>query len=197
MKDSKLIRLLKTFSKAEWKDFEKFAASPYFNKGRNYLPLLKALKKFYPGFESDKLTPENIYSSVYPSKKYNKNVVNTMASGLFLLAIEYINHLSYFSEGFRKEMDLMNELDKRNLDDIHNTMFKKIVDKLHKEKFSSDHLEKIRIAQQHKIDFSYKYDYEKTAGEYYEKAGDYLFINFIIKVMGHYRNLVTLDDTLN
>ena len=62
MKNSKLIQVLKSFSAGDWKEFKKFAVSPYFNKGRDYIPLLEELKVFYPNFDSDKLTSEYIYS---------------------------------------------------------------------------------------------------------------------------------------
>jgi len=50
LKDSKLIKLLKNFNSEEFKEFEKFVASPFFSRGRDLLPLFKALKPFYPGF---------------------------------------------------------------------------------------------------------------------------------------------------
>ena len=90
MEETKLIRLLKTFSGGEWKKFEKFAASPYFNGGRNYMPLVKELKKFSPGFESPRLTKEHLYGKIYPGKPFKETVVNTMLSGIYSLAEEFL-----------------------------------------------------------------------------------------------------------
>ncbi|HEY3249711.1 MAG TPA: hypothetical protein VGK25_01205, partial [Ignavibacteria bacterium] len=69
MKDTKLINILRTFSKEEMKQFEKFVASPYFHSGKNCMPLLKQLQKFYPGFDNEKLTYKNIHKKLYPGKK--------------------------------------------------------------------------------------------------------------------------------
>ena len=44
-KDTKLIAFLKTFTKPELSEFEKFLKSPYFKKERDPLPLFNFLKK--------------------------------------------------------------------------------------------------------------------------------------------------------
>ena len=82
MKDTKLIQTLKTFTSDEIKNFEKFAASSYFNKGRNYLPLLTELKKFQPSFDNERLTAEYLYKKIYRGRKFNKQVMWNLVSGL-------------------------------------------------------------------------------------------------------------------
>lgn len=85
MKDSRLIKILKTLSAAEFSDFEKFIAIPYFSKGRNLLPYLKALKKYYPDFDSEKLSKENIYTSLHKGSSFDKKaneLMNTLNSNL-------------------------------------------------------------------------------------------------------------------
>ncbi len=80
MQKSKLITLLKTFSEVEFKEFEKFISATYFNKGRNYLPLYKALKPFHPGFDNPKFTEENIFKKIYPKQKYDNKKLSTFRS---------------------------------------------------------------------------------------------------------------------
>lgn len=92
MKESKLIQILTTFTKAEFKLFEKFAASPYHIKEKNCGPLVKALKKFHPEFNSPRLTYENIYSSLYPSKKYNRQVMWNLVSAAEKYAEEFLTY---------------------------------------------------------------------------------------------------------
>ncbi len=64
--DTKLIVFLKTFSKEEINDFEKFISSPYFKKVRDTLPLLKALKKYHPEFDEKKFSEEIVFNKMYP-----------------------------------------------------------------------------------------------------------------------------------
>lgn len=82
MKNTKLINILRTFSMDELKQFEKFVASPYHNRGKNCMPLLKELQKFYHNFDSEKLTYEEIYKKLYPGKKFNKQVMWNLSSAL-------------------------------------------------------------------------------------------------------------------
>lgn len=62
------------------KGFEKFIVSPFFNKGRNYLPLYKALKTFHPAFDNPKLIEENIFKKAYKNQKYDKKKSSTLRS---------------------------------------------------------------------------------------------------------------------
>jgi len=96
MKNSKLIGLFRNFNKEDWVKFEKFAVSPYLNNGRNYVSLIREIKKFYPGFDSVKLTKEHIYNKLFPAKEYKDSVMKTMLTGLFKLAetffmLDYLN----------------------------------------------------------------------------------------------------------
>ena len=90
MKNSTTISLLKLIKPSEWKDFEKFVSSPYFNKGRNYDGLVEILGKFRFDFESDELSKKNIYHLLFPGKQFKESVMNTMLSGLNQLCEEFI-----------------------------------------------------------------------------------------------------------
>lgn len=90
MKDTKLIQLLRTFTKDEYKLFEKFAESPYHIKGKNCGPFVTALKKFYPKFTSPKLTYEEIYKTLYPSNKFNRQVMWNLVSAAERTAEEFL-----------------------------------------------------------------------------------------------------------
>jgi len=85
-----LIRLLKVVSDEEWKDFEKFVCSPYFNDGRNYMALLKILKKFHPEFNSPDFTKTKLYQKLYPGKKFKESVLSSMFSRLYNIGEEYL-----------------------------------------------------------------------------------------------------------
>ncbi|MCC7158020.1 MAG: hypothetical protein IT281_00615 [Ignavibacteria bacterium] len=115
MKDSKLIRLLKTFSIEELKEFEKFASSSYFNKGRNYVPFLKLLKLNHPAYSAKRLEKENLYKALYPNKAYKENVINMIASGVYSLAKDFIVHEKIKEMNSLKDALLIKELSSRNL----------------------------------------------------------------------------------
>ena len=108
----KLFNLLGLIKKTEWRDFEKFVASPYFNKGRNYGQILKILKKHHPDFSHECLTKEFLYGRIYPGRKYNEDVINTVLSGLSLLCEEYILYAN-FRENPQRDIRLLREYSKR------------------------------------------------------------------------------------
>jgi hypothetical protein len=65
MREPHLVQMMKSFTKDELKDFEKFIASPYFNKGRNLTPYLKILIKILPGYSGQKHNQE-FFRKLYP-----------------------------------------------------------------------------------------------------------------------------------
>lgn len=111
-----LIKLLKVISEDEWKGFEKFATSPFFNEGRNYLPLLKILKKFHPEFDSPDFTKEKIYKKLYPRKEYKDSVLNSMFSRLYNIGEEYMIHIALKKDAnFLKKRLIIKELRQRGV----------------------------------------------------------------------------------
>ncbi|MDQ3021860.1 MAG: hypothetical protein M3R36_15005 [Bacteroidota bacterium] len=115
MKDIKLIQTLKTFTKDEIKNFEKLVASPFFNKGRNYLPLLYELQKFYPVFDDERLTSEYLYKKIYPGRKFNKQVMWNQVSGLEKLTREFLLQTALKNNRLEEFVLLFDELSKRHL----------------------------------------------------------------------------------
>jgi hypothetical protein len=69
MKAPKLIRVLSTFTKQEFKDFGKFIASPYFNTNRNLSHLYNTFKDLYPSFNISPVTVEQIYKAFLKKRK--------------------------------------------------------------------------------------------------------------------------------
>ncbi|HRI85777.1 MAG TPA: hypothetical protein PK536_10070 [Ignavibacteria bacterium] len=113
---SNVINLLKTFSKDDQKDFEKFVQSPYFNKGRNYIQLLKIINKFAPDFDSDKFTKNHVYGKLFPGKVYKESVMKSMLSRLDAIAEEFLYQKAVENYDFMlRERLLLNEFSKRGL----------------------------------------------------------------------------------
>jgi hypothetical protein len=94
MKKTKLFTLLRTFTKQEMKDLEKFISSPYFSPKRNLMPLFDILKKYHPSFDSSNLTEEKIFRKLNPGKKYDKkksdHYLQVLVSDMTLLAEKFL-----------------------------------------------------------------------------------------------------------
>jgi hypothetical protein len=88
--DNKLITILKTFSKEEFKEFEKFIESPFFSSGRNLKPLYLTLKIFYPDFDSKQFTNENVFGMIYKNREFNAALMRKLISDMTKTAEEYL-----------------------------------------------------------------------------------------------------------
>lgn len=90
MKDFQIIKILRKFSKSEMKSFERFVNSPYFNTSEATTKLFYALKNFYPGFSSERLTKQMLFAEVYGKRKYSNQLFNKHASNLIKLSFEFL-----------------------------------------------------------------------------------------------------------
>lgn len=118
MKDSKLFSLLKTFTDQEFRQFEKFIDSPYYNKGRDLIPFFKVLKSFYPHFENKDLNSKYIFIKLFPGKKFDpvrsENLIRTLSSHLFRVSKEYLVIIELEADKSKKKYLLLNQLRKKN-----------------------------------------------------------------------------------
>ncbi len=114
MSKTNLTESLKLIDPDEWKDLERFADSPYFNRGRNYKRLLKTLRQFHPNFDQPDATSERIYRALYPGKPFNENVLKVLFSGLNKIVEEYITYVSFKADKKTHEMFFIDSLITRN-----------------------------------------------------------------------------------
>lgn len=117
--DSKLIAFLKTFSKSELSEFEKFLKSPYFKKERDPLPLFNYLKRHYPEFPHEKVNEDQIIAELFPGektadKKY-RDLIRNISSALLKAITEFIFHSSIKNDVLLKNRTILRGFLDRNL----------------------------------------------------------------------------------
>jgi hypothetical protein len=185
MNNTKLVNVLRTFSKNEMKDFEKFISSPYFNKGRKYEPFLNELKKFYPKFDDDKLTQEYVYSRLYPGKKYNRQIVWNFTSGLLSLAEEFLIIHSLRKNKFAKSHELAREYYLRKLSVYFAKTTDEIENKLIRTGIDDDYFKfKLQLAGLKK---SHKYmeDEQHLVSQHILEEGEYSVLYFLKNIASY------------
>ncbi|MBE2226023.1 MAG: hypothetical protein IAE93_01720 [Ignavibacteria bacterium] len=133
MKNTKLIKLLETFSIQEMKKFRDFVKSPFYNKNKNVIKLNEVLQKYYPVFESKKFTDENIYSAVFGKGEFDYFKLRNITSDLYNLTEEFLKLQPNPATEFIAEYNLIVQLRLRKLFGLH----KKIVLNL-KEEFKNN-----------------------------------------------------------
>jgi hypothetical protein len=119
LQNYKIIEVLRTFDKKEFKKFGEYVYSPFFNKNKHVRNLYDALLLYYPKFENRNLTPEKIFTKVFPKEKYNYFKINNVVSDLYKLSESYLHYIGLQTEGKFSKHHLMRELAERGLSDIY------------------------------------------------------------------------------
>jgi len=120
MSDIKLIQILRTFSNEEFTLFKKFVASPYFNEGRNYIPLINELKKHHPEYNRNKFVREKVFKALYPEEKYNSALLDTLFSRTAKLAENFLVQEVNRKNEFHNVTALAKEYCNRNIGKLFN-----------------------------------------------------------------------------
>ncbi|MFI5211322.1 MAG: hypothetical protein ACHQIH_00420 [Ignavibacteria bacterium] len=125
MRDSKLISVLKTMTKKEFRDFGRFVYSPFFNRLNNILKFFEELKKYYPDFANKEFTAENLYSKMFPDEPYSYSKMKLLESDMLKLAEEYLAFIGYKENSFETDKFLLTELKKRKLNKLFEINYKR------------------------------------------------------------------------
>jgi len=126
MKNSKLVQLLRTFSKEEFKSFGKFVHSPFFYKDKAVIKLYNSLNPSFPDFNNKRLAKQQLYKKMYPQKKYSDSQMKYLMSEMFGLAKMFLSYRSYNNDFFEHDLRLLKELNSRNTDKIFESELKRI-----------------------------------------------------------------------
>lgn len=119
MNDSRLVRMLRTFSNSEFREFEKFVDYPYFSQGRDLSKFFKTLKPFYPEFDESKFTAEYLFKDLYPGKIFDEktsgNILYKLSSELYKLCREFLIQTEFSKDTSRRSFYLLNQLRQKKL----------------------------------------------------------------------------------
>lgn len=118
MTNSKLITVLKSFNKKEFKKLGEFINSPYFNKNENIKKLYSALEKIYPVFPDNQTSMEKIYTGVYGDSEFDYHKLSNLNSDLLQLIKSFFavktlqdnafySKLFYQTELYNKKLELL------------------------------------------------------------------------------------------
>jgi hypothetical protein len=130
MKNSFFLNIIKTFSEAELRDFDKFVNSPYFNTSPTVTNIFNAVKECYPHFDEKLLQKNIIFKIIHPEKRYNDVLMRKYISNLNKLAEKFIIINNYrFPEHsllkgllrkklYRAFLQRLNKIEKNTLPDI-------------------------------------------------------------------------------
>ena len=122
MKNLKILKVLSSLSNKELREFEKFISSTYYNEGRNYLPLIKILKKYHPEFDHPKLTQEFIFKKAFNGKNFNRKVLLNRMSKVNIILEEYLIQKAVDEDKLKRKLLLAKSLLKRGNIEYYKTV---------------------------------------------------------------------------
>lgn len=133
MLNSKLLKLLMTFSKAEAREFGLFLRSPVYNGEKVLVNFYTYLKRHYPEFKSVHLSKEKIYLKLFPGKRYNDPLMRNTISDMLKLAERFLKIYHFENDKFYSQYLLLKELTDRKQYPLFKVNFKKADSILHSE----------------------------------------------------------------
>lgn len=139
---SKAIDILRTLSKAEFNRFEKFVESPYFNTNNSIIRLVNELINFHPDYNSDEITEEYLYKKIYGKDKFSYSLMRNLMSEMLHLSESYLLNNRLNNDILKNPaniIDLLDELQKRDIKNLFRLRLKNAEKILSKEKFDSIH----------------------------------------------------------
>jgi len=181
MKDSKLLLILKTFSKQEIKEFEKYIHSPYLNSAGEYIySFFNCIKKYHPDFEHANLSKQNIFKEIYPNERYNDSRIRKLASETMKLALDYLAVRNLLEDEGQKGHYILKELDERDLTSLFEIKNKELINKIDKTKVKdfTYYYEKYRLISDTKA-FYFNRERKKSISIFNDEI-DNLTNNFVL-----------------
>jgi hypothetical protein len=163
----KLVLLINSFSETELEQFRKFISSPYFNKGRNYLPFLERILLLRNNNDSDEKT--RIISEIRSSLSLSDQTLRNRFSELYKLGEDFLIHNSLSGNKTEKKKILLDKLLEKKLFTLFNINYKETSNYLSNKKFDTEvYSDLLSLKELHSKYLNEKNKAEHLYNEYYE-----------------------------
>lgn len=139
MIQSKLIQLLQTFSTEEWRLFNEFVASPFFNKKKDLISFCTYLKQLAPNFPPKKTQKNKIYKAVFPNKQYDEKHLSYLMNYLLELAEQFLGWKLMKEKKTVLGLNSLAALADRKLLKHYNQKYRKMIKLINDQQTQDDH----------------------------------------------------------
>jgi len=190
MKKSKVILLLKTFTKDEISKFDDFLKSPYFNKNTTLVRFYSELKKLYPDFPDSKVLKENVYYKVFPGKHYSEQVIKNLSSEMLKL-IKIFFELELIGEDrYERKINLLKQLVRRKADQVYLSELKGFENELNnRSDISERKFHYLFLLEELKIAYHLERNEQPKVFDKVMKTGEHLILYFHLHFIKTISNL--------
>lgn len=197
MQQSKLIQILATLSKKEFKEFQLFVASPFMNKNHNLIEFLSHLSNYQGNFFDNRLNKEEFFKKHYPKVKFEEQKIRYLQSDLTKLLEEYLAYTEYTKDDFRRKYYQVKSFNSRDLDKY----FLQELDSINNLNSRQPFRDSKYYFNQHQIsELSYQYTSEKRNRAFdssLQQVIDNLEITFLARGFRYYCEMINRKNILS
>lgn len=198
MQKSKLIDILRTFSKEEIKEFGKFVESPFFSTGRDVSEFFLIIKKYYPDFNGDKLDKEKIYTVLYPGEIYKDHIIRNLASVLMKHAENFLIIKNLYKSPENMSINLLSEFVERkasNLSELEIKRLEKILSE--KNNLNEKYYRNCLDLESMKVMLNIQTNKQHLVSKSILKQGELIISNFLIDSGTNITNIMNDSSNFN
>ncbi len=146
--------IIRSFSNEEFKRFQEFLLSPYFNKNSNLVKIAEYFKKVIPMDDNDKLSNEKIWNAVYGKKEFNYGIMKNLVYELKKITEKFLAVEHFDKEELTNDLFIINEFNQRALGELFEKKIHSTKKKIEQSKIDIDKL--FFLYETNKVDSSYK-----------------------------------------
>ncbi len=121
--DNKLFNLLRTFTARDFRLFNDFLLSPYFNKQEVLIRFFHYLKKHHPHYEHDTLSKQQLFKIFFPRQKFDDKKIRYLTTDLTRLVEKYLSIENLQHDDFASSNHLLKENARRENFEEFNRQF--------------------------------------------------------------------------
>ncbi len=190
LKKTKLIQLLNTFSKTEMREFEKFLNMSFLTSERNLEPLFNILNKFHGKFDDEKFNSQDIYKSLFGTKKFSNKYLTSLMSDLYKTAKYFLVVKEVYTNEVLFNKIICKEFLKRDLTDEFERQMKSSIDTLEKNYSTSKNYNNDRydLALINSSYLDSQKDFEEYKNSYLNMI-NYFFLDTLKKISSFYSEI--------
>ena len=121
MHNNKLITILRHFQKKDFSQFNKYLASPYFNKSRQLSQFFQIIEKGLSSTKVKSLEKENVWKKLFPNASYNDVRFRKLSSDLLKLIEGYLAQQIYDDNKLQKAAYLIEAVGNKGIEKLYST----------------------------------------------------------------------------
>jgi hypothetical protein len=196
MHKSKPVMILKAFTSQDMKEFDKFVASPFYNKNDILVKLFGILKKEHPDYEGTGVDREKIYYKLFNSKEFDESKLRYAFSDLSKLLEKYIIVKELEKNRVKENLLLLDFYKANDIEKYFNQTFDETRKSLESSTKDSDYYFNKYLAEEILFNYS-SVKRDKSLDDVLQQVADNLDSYYLSKKLKFYCEMYTRQNFLN